>query len=111
MNNVLKGAEELFVKGEYDFESAKQKISQAVESGSEKLIAGAEAIEGTALHSAESLLNGANYLQTQSPGQMLQDCRSLLKKYPLQSMALAAVAGVFLGKTLWETRPRRVEKT
>ncbi len=107
MNNEMKSVDSLVDKGESHFEAAKQTLSKAMESGSNKLIAGAEAIESTALHSAESLLEGANYLRTQPPGQMLKDCGSLCKKYPIQSIALAAVAGIFIGKSVWGSRLRQ----
>ena len=101
MNNILKEADALIDKGGSRFESAKQKLSQAIEAGSEKLIAGAEAIEGTALSSAESLLDGAAYLRNRPGGKILQDCSLLCKKYPLQAMTAAAIAGLFLGKSIW----------
>jgi|LNFM01.2.fsa_nt_gb hypothetical protein len=107
MNNVLKEAEALMEKGESGFETVKQRLSHAIESGSESLIAGAEAIEGTAHNSAESLMQGATYLRTQPASQMWVDCRSLFTKYPVQAMTIAAIAGVFLGKSIWGDRQNR----
>jgi hypothetical protein len=107
MNNVLKGAEALLDKGESSFDAAKHKLSQVLESGSDQLIAGSEAIKETAQNSADSIMQGANYLRTQPTSQMLTDCRSLCKKYPIQAMTLAAVAGLFLGKSIWGSRQNR----
>ena len=104
MNNVFKGAEALLDKGESSFDAAKQKLSQAMESGSDQLIAGAEAIKGTAQDSADSIMQGANYLRTQPASHMLADCHSICKKYPIQAMTLAAVAGLLLGKSIWGSR-------
>ncbi len=101
MNNVLKDAESFAGKTESGFEAAKQKISQAMESGSEQLIAGANAVKETAQNSAESLSKGATYLRDRKPSQMVQDCTSLIRKYPLQALSLAAVAGVIIGKSIW----------
>lgn len=106
MNNVWKDGEELIDKGKTGFEAAKQKLSNAMEAGSDKIIAGTEAIEGTALYSAESLMDGANYLRTQPASKMWKDCGTLCSKYPLQAMAAAAFAGVLIGKSIWGPRPR-----
>jgi|GEM_PF-1984749 len=101
MNNAFKDAESFVDKTESRFEAAKQKLSQAIESGSEQLIAGAEAIKETAQNSADSLSNGAIYLRDRKSSQMLQDCTSLFRKYPLHALTLATVAGIILGKSIW----------
>jgi hypothetical protein len=106
MNNVLKDAEAFASESQSRFEAAKQKLSEAIESGSEQIAAGAGAIRSTAQNSAESLWDGAVYLRDRKPGQMLKDCTSLFRRYPLQALAMAAIAGVFVGKSLWEKRER-----
>ncbi|MCX6612844.1 MAG: hypothetical protein NTW74_18590 [Acidobacteria bacterium] len=106
MNTVLKDAEAFVDKAESRFEAAKQKVSQAMESGSEQRIAGANAMKATAQNSADSLSDGAAYLRDRKPSQMLQDCTSLFRKYPLHALTLATIAGVLLGKSLWGKRER-----
>lgn len=86
--------------------AGKQKIAAVMDSGSDKLLAGVDAVENHALASAVKLSDGAKYLREASAKDVYADCCSLVEKYPFYAMASAALAGILIGKSLYN-QPKR----
>lgn len=85
----------------------RQKLAAAMDSGSEQLLSGAEAVEEKALSSAVQLSDGAKYLRDTSGKDIVSDCFSLVEKYPFYAMAAAGLAGLLMGKSLYKNSAQK----
>lgn len=97
-NSRIQGAVDKLDEG---IKVGKQKLATAMDSGSDHLLSGLEAVEAKALSSAVKLSDGAKYLREATGKQMFSDCCSLVVKYPLFAMSMAGIAGLLLGKSLY----------
>lgn len=61
---------------------------------------GGEQVRGVAHATADRLSTGAEYVRTHSPRQMMADVHDIVRKNPGPALAIAAVFGFFLGRTL-----------
>lgn len=78
-----------------------------MDSGSEQLLSGVEAVEAKALSSAVKLSDGAKYLREASGKDIFADCCSLVEKYPFFAMTAAGIAGLLLGKSLYRNSAQK----
>ena len=86
------------------FDSAKNKLADAFDKGSETLINGAEAVDNTALAAASKLANTATFLRNYNNQQLWGRCGEAIGKYPFHAMAIAAIGGLVLGRSIWYRR-------
>ena len=81
-----------------------EKLAASMDKGSERLLSGAEALEGQALSAAVKLSDGATMLRDATSGDVMKDCASLVSKYPFHALAAGAAVGVLLGRSIWKRR-------
>ena len=80
------------------------KIAASMDKGSERLLSGAEALEGQALSAAVKLSDGATMLREATSGDVVKDCASLVTKYPFHALVAGTAVGVLLGRSIWRRR-------
>jgi len=80
-----------------NFSAGKERLADALEQGSDRLISGAITLEEKAFAAADKLSDGAQYIREFSGGTVLRDCGALVSKYPFQAVAFAWIAGILLG--------------
>ncbi len=90
-------------------DSARIKLADALEKGSESLMNGALAVEEGATAAAAKLSDSATYLRDHSNGEMWSRCCEVMGRHPLQVMTLAAIGGLLLGRALWRRTDAYVE--
>jgi len=90
-------------------DAGKDRLAAGMERGAEQLLAGAVAIENRVMQTAGSLGDGAQALRDVKPSELLADARSLVKKYPVQSMVAGLVAGLLVGRSIWSRRSSQVK--
>jgi hypothetical protein len=81
-----------------------EKVAATMEKGSDRLLSGAEAIEGQALAAAVKLSDGAKFIRETTSGDVMKDCATLVTKYPFHALMAGTIAGLFLGRSIWKNR-------
>jgi hypothetical protein len=83
---------------------AGEKLASALDKGSERLLSGAEALEGQALNAAVKLSDGAQFVRESTSGDVVKDCCSLVVKYPFHALVAGTFAGLLVGRSIWRHR-------
>lgn len=81
-----------------------EKLASAMDKGSERLLSGADALEGQALSAAVKLSDGAKFVRDSTSGDVVKDCVALVERYPFHALVAGTFAGLLLGRSLWRHR-------